>query len=82
MSACEKCWRDAHKGPETCVAYEYLRLILGRNPHPCLPEEQAGPDATWCDVCERNTRHQYTQECMNCGSQPWDIKYGVCGDDS
>ncbi|NIR32919.1 MAG: hypothetical protein GWN84_27220 [Gammaproteobacteria bacterium] len=68
MSACEKCWRDAHRGyPRTDVAEEYRRLLAERDGHPCTPEEQAGLDATECEQCGRRTRHQITGECMACG---------------
>lgn len=66
MSACEKCWRDAHRGPEFSVAEEYERLMDERRDHPCTPEEQAGPDAQRCPACGRMTLHQYTAEPM-CG---------------
>lgn len=65
MSACEKCWRDAHRGgPEVCVADEYAKLLREREANPCSPEEQAGPDAKRCPKCERMVLHQYTGECM------------------
>jgi len=63
MSACEKCWHDAHRGPQFSVAEEYARLISERPP--CTPEEQAGPDAGTCR-CGRKTLHQHTGEPM-CG---------------
>lgn len=70
MSACEKCWRDAHRGPQFDVADEYRRLIEERRDHPCTPEEQAGPDATECPTCHRRTLHQITRECMtSCGAR-------------
>ena len=69
MSSCEKCWRDAHVGPYTCVADEYRRLIEERQRDPCTPEEQAGPDATTCPTCNRKTLHQWTKEPM-CGCKP------------
>lgn len=64
MSACEKCWRDAHTGPEADVAAEYSRLIAERRASPCAPEEQAGEFATVCPKCNRRTVHQHTGECM------------------
>src|SRR6185369_1305212 len=69
MSACEKCWRDAHFGPDGSdgVADRYRELMDERKATPCTPEEQAGPDATDCSACGRRTRHQYTSECMACG---------------
>lgn len=63
MSACEKCWSDAHRGPQFSVAEEYARLVVERN---CTPEEQAGPDAERCPACGRMTIHQHTGEPM-CG---------------
>lgn len=66
MSACEKCWRDAHRGPQFSVAEEYARLLAERvGPLACTPEEQAGPAASRCDACGRMTLHQITRECMN-----------------
>lgn len=64
MSSCEKCWHDAHHGPDVDVAEEYARLIEARREHPCTPEEQAGPDANVCPSCGRKTLHQWTRECM------------------
>lgn len=70
MSACEKCWRDAHRGPQFSVAEEYAELIAKRvGPLACTAEEQAGPDATDCEKCNRRTRHQITRECMACGAE-------------
>lgn len=70
MSACERCWRDAHRGPQFSVAEEYERLLDERGPDGCTPEEQAGPDATECAKCGRRTLHQHTRECMNCRVLP------------
>jgi hypothetical protein len=72
MSACEKCWHDAHVNPFASVADEYERLMNERREHPCTPEEQAGPDATQCPTCGRMTLHQHTREpmCGCAGSQP------------
>jgi len=64
MSACEKCWRDAHMGPYVSVADEYARLIEERKDNPCTPEEQAGPDAFACPECGRRVLHQWTKEHM------------------
>jgi len=66
MSACEKCWSDAHKEPQFSVAEEYARLIEERKDNPCTPEEQAGLDATDCRSCGRRAVHQHTGECMAC----------------
>lgn len=66
MSACEKCWREAHRGEQFSVADEYARLIDERRAHPCTPEEQAGPEAKVCPHCGTRTVHQYTDECMQC----------------
>ena len=65
MSSCEKCWRDACGDPD-----RYSVLMLERTENKCTPEEQAGPDRSECDKCGRKTRHQYTRECMACGSHP------------
>jgi len=63
MSACEKCWKDAGGDPDT-----YHELLELRRANPCTPEEQAGPDATKCNICNRIVRHQVTGECMaGCG---------------
>lgn len=65
MSACEKCWSDAHGDPYKSVAEEYERLIEERRDRPCTPEEQAGPDAKPCPQCGgRRVLHQHTGECM------------------
>ena len=66
MSSCEKCWRDAHRGPQYSVADEYARLVDERRDSPCSPEEQAGPEASECTSCHRMTVHQHTREPM-CG---------------
>lgn len=63
MSACEKCWRDAHDSED--VAERYRILIEARKDNPCTPEEQAGPDARECDSCGLVSIHQWTGECMN-----------------
>lgn len=71
MSACEKCWRDAHRGPDYSVADEYARLMNERKDHPCTFEDQAGPDAGECPTCHRMTLHQLTREPM-CGCNATD----------
>jgi hypothetical protein len=43
-----------------------MRLLKEREANPCTPEEQAGPDAGICEVCDRKTKHQHTGERM-CG---------------
>lgn len=63
MSACEKCWSDSLGG------VEYHQLVKERAANPCTPEQQAGPGAGQCQVCQRMTLHQYTQEPM-CGCKP------------
>jgi len=68
MSTCEKCWSDAHRGPQYSVADEYAKLIEARRERPCTPEQQAGADAGTCPVCGRNSVHQTTREPM-CGCQ-------------
>lgn len=62
MSACEKCWRDSRREDN------YEEVLMARKDFPCTAEEQAGPDATVCEACERRTRHQYTRQCMACGA--------------
>lgn len=71
MSACEKCWKDAHRGLHAgrSVPDEYQRLINERKDNPCTPEEQAGDSAKQCPGCGRMTIHQYTDEPM-CGCVP------------
>jgi len=66
MSACEKCWSDAHRGPQVSVADEYRRLLEERRDNPCTPEQQAGPEAGECPECHERTLHQVTGEPM-CG---------------
>lgn len=70
MSACEKCWSDAYTrmltGQFESQAHAYQELVHARQ---CTPEEQAGPHATECTACERQTRHEVTGECMACGAQ-------------
>lgn len=63
MSSCEKCWADS-----TSAAH-YHSLLKEREPNPCTPEEQAGPDAGECPACKRRTLHQYTAHPM-CGCPP------------
>lgn len=55
MSACEKCWRDAHGSHQL-----YLELLEQRKDKPCSPAEQMygalifHPDygtPNWCDKC-------------------------------
>ncbi len=67
MASCEKCWRDAHLGPQFSVAEEYARLLKERKDNPCTPEQQAGQDATFCETCRRMTVHQYAHVCTVCG---------------
>ena len=65
MSCCEKCWSDAHRGPQFSVAEEYGKLIEERKDNPCSPEEQAGPEAGVCPKCKRKTLHQHVKDvCM------------------
>ncbi len=71
MSACEKCWSDAHSGPYADVPENYARLMKERKKNPCTPEQQAGPDFGECGRCGRKTLHQYTGECMaGCQAAP------------
>jgi hypothetical protein len=72
MPSCEKCWRDAGciaASKMTSKAEEYTKLITQRDKEgkTCTPEEQAGPEATICAICNRKTVHQYARICMNCG---------------
>ncbi len=66
MSSCEKCWRDAREEGESCVVDRYHALMRERRSSPCSPEEQAGPEAWLCPICNKRTLHQYTREPM-CG---------------
>lgn len=61
MTSCEKCWIDAHGDAD-----EYTELVRERNEsgNECTPEEQAGPDAGWCPICNRRTVHQVVERCM------------------
>ena len=61
MPSCEKCWSDAGGNAEV---YDSIRL--SRWPV-CTPEQQAGPERTKCDRCDRTTVHQYAKVCMVCG---------------
>lgn len=74
MSACERCWTDAYmrtmSEPGTDQATHYAALVAERAGNPCSPEDQAGPGATECTACGRQTRHQYTGQCMACGYDP------------
>ena len=68
MPSCEKCWRDAHRGPQFSVVEEYGRLIDERTGEKtCTAEEQAGEDARECLSCRRMTVHQYAHVCVLCG---------------
>ncbi len=69
VSSCEKCWSDAHRGPDFSVSEEYGRLMDERRLSPCTPEEQAGVNAMTCPGCARLTLHQHTLEPM-CGCEP------------
>jgi hypothetical protein len=67
MPSCEKCWSDSRLAYDSVERYhELLRERNGR----CTPEEQAGPDATMCEKCQRRTRHQHCGVCMSCGDAP------------
>ena len=70
MPACEKCWRDSRSADGRTGHDAYTRLLAERQPHPCTPEEQAGPDAGFCSACGRKTIHQYARDwCMACNEQ-------------
>ncbi|GJM43467.1 MAG: hypothetical protein DHS20C21_03090 [Gemmatimonadota bacterium] len=62
MPSCERCWAMSrgHKDPEE----EYRRLLLVND---CTSEQQAGPDAGLCLVCDNRTVHQHTGQCISCG---------------
>lgn len=64
MSACERCWRDAANADDPAARYREL-LAERTGARACTPEEQAGTAAGWCETCQRRTRHQHTEECMN-----------------
>lgn len=71
MASCEKCWSDAGIDARLLggeKAERYGELIEKRKANPCTPEEQAGPDAEVCPQCDRRTIHQWTGECMACGT--------------
>lgn len=57
MSSCERCWVDSRGDYDL-----YVEMIKSRD---CTPEQQAGEDAGFCDVCERKTIHQHTHKCVN-----------------
>lgn len=69
MPACEKCWRDSARGPYSDHAEDYATLLRARTERgeACSPEDQAGPDATECQACQRVTVHQYAKVCTICG---------------
>ena len=62
MSTCEKCWADSREQEN------YDEVLQSRKQRPCTAEEQAGPSAKPCPICNRLTLHQYTDEPM-CGCQ-------------
>ena len=68
MASCEKCWSDAYylQDCEEGHVEKYAKLIEERKDNPCTPEEQAGNDAGFCPVCERNTVHQHAKSCTEC----------------
>lgn len=63
MSACEKCWNDS-RSMEAPDGLAYARLLFERSVAPCTPEDQAGPGAGQCPICQRMTLHQWTGEAM------------------
>ena len=67
MTACEKCWRDAHAIPVGDAVKRYEQLCRERQ---CTPEDQAGPAARWCMRCRRWTIHQHAGVCTACGDEP------------
>jgi hypothetical protein len=70
MPSCEKCWADSRLAEMRGVECAYTKLVDARTARGevCTPEEQAGPDATRCERCDRMTRHQHCRICMNCGA--------------
>jgi recombinational DNA repair protein RecR len=65
MPTCEKCWNDS-QGPYS-TEYSYRDLVAEREAEgkSCTSEQQAGPDASKCKVCQRMTLHQHCGICMN-----------------
>lgn len=61
MPSCERCWANSR-------VHDNYREVLEQNEGLCTPEEQAGPEATECEYCNRRTRHQHCGICMNCGA--------------
>ncbi len=75
MPSCEKCWDDSRLDSERGLVEgetAYKRLLRAREAAgvSCTPEQQAGPDATLCEKCDRMTRHQHCRICMVCGDDP------------
>ena len=71
MPSCEKCWSDSRFAAFSTEG-AYRKLVAERDAAGirCTPEQQAGPDATRCEKCDRMTRHQHCQICMVCGDDP------------
>ena len=74
MPTCERCWADAQS--PYFKAEDYFDLVAKRNAKGeiCTPEQQAGPDASECIVCNRMTLHQHCHICMNSECQSKGIK--------
>jgi hypothetical protein len=70
MPSCEKCWADSRLRQYSGEDLAYTNLVVERQRagQVCTPEEQAGPDATLCEYCNRMTRHQHCGVCMACGA--------------
>ncbi len=70
MPSCEKCWADSRLDEMRGVECAYTKLVDARTARGqvCTPEEQAGPDATLCEHCNRMTRHQHCGVCMACSA--------------
>jgi len=62
MPSCEKCWSEAHRAMVGDPVALYQSLV---ETHSCTPEEQAGPDAGICGICNRYTLHEHTHSCTN-----------------
>ena len=65
MASCEKCWVDSRRRG---VSYSTLLHERDADGETCTPEQQAGPDATKCPECGKQTVHQYAKVCMACGT--------------
>lgn len=71
VPSCERCWADSRLATLSGDDGAYQRLLEQRGPSGCTPEQQAGPDARKCPICQRMTVHQHVGECMvsGCGRE-------------